>query len=105
MSSIPTKLSNRTVSLAPLISNGWKDTMPSRDAIAKEYIFDNFKEAFKFMTEIADVAEDKQHHPEWFNVYNKVQVTWTTHDCQGCSSKDVDMGNFCDKVFANIISK
>src|SRR5690348_16204082 len=94
-----TKLSNRTVSLAPLISNGWKDTMPSRDSISKEYVFDNFKEAFQFMTDIADVAERKQHHPEWFNVYNKVQVTWTTHDCQGCSNKDVDMADLCDKTF------
>ena len=99
------KLSNRTVSLSQLISNGWKDLMPSRDAIHKEYIFDNFVEAFQFMKTLATVAEEKQHHPEWFNVYNKVQITWTTHDCQGCSSKDVDMAEFCDKTFTKIVNK
>ena len=98
------KLSNRTVSLAPLISNGWKDLMPSRDAIHKEFLFDNFKECWAFMSDLADVAERKQHHPEWFNVYNKVQITWSTHDANGCSNKDVEMAEICDKLFKSTMA-
>lgn len=65
--------SERTTVLSPLLSNGWK-IQSNRDAIEKEFLFKNFNEAFGFMTRVALLADKMDHHPEWFNVYNKVQV-------------------------------
>lgn len=59
--------------------------------LTKIYQFKNFVEAFGFMTRVAIVAEKKSHHPEWFNVYNKVKVQLTTHDVEGLSYKDFDL--------------
>ena len=67
-----------------------------RDAIQKTFKFKNFKRAFAFMTAVAMKAEQMAHHPEWFNVYNKVEVTLTTHDCDGLSEKDIKMAKFMD---------
>jgi 4a-hydroxytetrahydrobiopterin dehydratase len=64
---------------------------PERDAITREFRFADFSEAFAFMTRAALLAEKLDHHPEWFNVYNKVDVTLTTHDCDGLSERDVKM--------------
>ena len=66
----------------------------NRDAIYKEFIFKDFNEAFGFMTRVALRADKVDHHPEWFNVYNKVQITLATHDCGGLSARDVSMANF-----------
>ncbi|XP_073949976.1 pterin-4-alpha-carbinolamine dehydratase-like [Choristoneura fumiferana] len=60
--------------LQPLLQAGWK-IQSKRDAIEKEFMFKNFNEAFGFMSRVALLAEKMDHHPEWFNVYNKVQVT------------------------------
>ncbi|RCI02207.1 hypothetical protein CU098_010651 [Rhizopus stolonifer] len=87
----------RTRLLSPLISTGWKQ-MNDRDAIIKEYTFKDFNQAFGFMTQVALKADQINHHPEWFNVYNRVQVTLTTHDCQGLSSKDIELATFCDRI-------
>ena len=54
-----------------------------RDAIRRLYAFDDFAQAFAFMTQVAIMAEKRNHHPEWSNVYNKVDITLTTHDAQG----------------------
>lgn len=59
--------------LQPLLNSGWK-VQSNRDAIEKEFQFKNFNEAFGFMTRVALLAEKMDHHPEWFNVYNKLQV-------------------------------
>ncbi len=59
--------------------------------LTKIYKFKNFVEAFGFMTQAAMVAEKKNHHPEWFNVYNTVKVQLTTHDVEGLSYKDFDL--------------
>ena len=64
---------------------------PERDAITREFRFADFSQAFAFMTRSALLAEQMDHHPEWFNVYNKVDVTLTTHDCDGLSERDVKM--------------
>uniref|UniRef100_A0A131Y9F5 4a-hydroxytetrahydrobiopterin dehydratase n=1 Tax=Ixodes ricinus TaxID=34613 RepID=A0A131Y9F5_IXORI len=97
MSSKRAKLSEeeRKTKLAPLLSAGWT-TVKDRDAIYKEFLFKNFNQSFGFMTRIAMQAEKMDHHPEWFNVYNKVQVTLSTHDVGGLSENDVKLANFIE---------
>ncbi len=77
--------------------HGW-NVCRNGDAIQKEFIFLNFVDAFSFMTKCAFFAERHGHHPEWFNVYNKVNVTLTTHDCGGISSKDIEMAKIMDQI-------
>lgn len=55
------------------------------------------------MNRVALAGEKIDHHPEWFNVYNKVEVTWSTHDCGGLSAKDIKMATFCDKTSKSLI--
>ena len=69
-------------------------------AIERTVEFANFSEAFAFMTRVAMLAERKDHHPEWFNVYNKVEITLTTHDAGGLSLRDVKMARKIDKLLA-----
>ena len=69
-------------------------------AITREFLLANFMQAFAFMTQIAIAAEKHNHHPEWSNVYNKVLITWTTHDVHGLSSNDIAMARMCDQAFA-----
>ena len=68
----------------------WTD-VPDRDAIARKFEFKDFNAAFAFMTCVALLAEKMDHHPEWFNVYNKVEVTLSTHDAGGVTEKDIEM--------------
>jgi 4a-hydroxytetrahydrobiopterin dehydratase len=74
---------------------GWK-AVDDRDAIAKQFKFDDFNAAFGFMTRIALKADKMDHHPEWSNVYNKVDVVLTTHDAGGVTDKDVELAAFMD---------
>lgn len=67
-------------------------------SIGRVYMFGDFNSAFGFMTRIAMMAEKMDHHPEWFNVYNKVGVTLTTHDAGGVTQKDIDLATFCETV-------
>lgn len=69
-----------------------------RDAIKKLFVFKDFNEAFGFMTRIALKADKMDHHPEWFNVYNRVEVTLSTHECQGLSERDVKLATFIEEV-------
>ncbi|MEX2249142.1 MAG: 4a-hydroxytetrahydrobiopterin dehydratase, partial [Parvibaculum sp.] len=75
---------------------GWTK-VKGRDAIEKTYKFRNFNEAFGFMTRVALVAEKMDHHPEWANVYNRLDVILTTHDAGGLSEKDVKLATLMDK--------
>ena len=77
--------------------SGWTES-PGRDAIAKTYKFADFNAAFGFMTRVALKAEKLDHHPEWSNVYNKVEVVLTTHDAGGVTAKDVDLAMFMDEA-------
>ena len=76
---------------------GWSD-VAGRDAIAKTYRFADFNAAFGFMTRVALVAEKLDHHPEWFNVYNRVDVTLTSHDVAGLSRRDIAMAKAIDDI-------
>jgi 4a-hydroxytetrahydrobiopterin dehydratase len=69
------------------------------EAITREFVLADFMQAFAFMTQIAIAAEKHNHHPEWSNVYNRVTITWTTHDVDGLSSNDIDMAQRCDQAF------
>lgn len=71
-----------------------------RSAIARTFVFADFNSAFGFMSRVALYAEAHNHHPEWFNVWNRVEVTLTTHDANGLSQRDVDMARWMDAVFA-----
>lgn len=87
----------RTQALADL--DGWAE-VPGRDAIQKTFRFPTFVEAFGFMAMAALVAERMDHHPEWFNVYNRVDVVLTTHDANGLSDRDVKLAKAMDALVA-----
>lgn len=70
--------------------DGWA-VAEGKDAILKTFTFGNFVEAWGFMSSVALLAEKADHHPEWFNVYNRVEITLTTHDADGLSMRDVDL--------------
>ena len=76
---------------------GWSD-VKGRDAITKKFEFKDFNQAFGFMTRAALVAEKMDHHPEWFNVYNKVEVTLSTHDAGGVTELDVKLAEAMEKI-------
>lgn len=78
--------------------SGWTALDGARDAIQKTYKFADFKTAFGFMSSCALKAEQMDHHPEWFNVYNRVEVTLTTHDADGVTELDVELASFMDAL-------
>jgi 4a-hydroxytetrahydrobiopterin dehydratase len=82
--------------LAPLPN--WTRDIQCR-AITREFIFDDFMHAFAFMTQVALVAEKRDHHPEWSNVYNKVVITLTTHDADGLTQRDINLARNADEAF------
>lgn len=75
---------------------GWSKAGGGRDAITRTVKFDDFNAAFGFMTRVALKADKMDHHPEWFNVYNTVDIVLTTHDCDGVSALDVELAKFID---------
>jgi 4a-hydroxytetrahydrobiopterin dehydratase len=76
---------------------GWSD-VTGRDAITTKFVFKDFNQAFGFMTRAALVAEKMNHHPEWFNVYSKVEVTLSTHDAGGVTENDVKLAEAMEKI-------
>jgi len=83
--------------LQSLFDDKW--TLESgRDAIMKEFVFKDFNEAFGFMTRVALKAEKMDHHPEWFNVYNRVKITLSSHDVNGLSMRDVRLAKFIQEI-------
>jgi 4a-hydroxytetrahydrobiopterin dehydratase len=77
----------------------WAD-VPGRDAIHKTFRFKNFREAWGFMSQVALVAEKMDHHPEWANVYGKVEVTLTTHSAQGVTALDIKLAQKMNEIEA-----
>ncbi|MDF2494853.1 4a-hydroxytetrahydrobiopterin dehydratase [Sphingomonas sp.] len=69
-----------------------------RDAITRSIVFTDFAEAFGFMTQVALIAERADHHPEWTNVWNRVEITLTTHDAGGLSARDIDLATAIDAI-------
>lgn len=76
---------------------GWTDT-PGREAIARTFVFKDFNEAFGFMTRAALVAEKKDHHPEWRNVYKTVEVVLATHDVGGVTALDIGLAKAMNAI-------
>src|SRR5882724_13171476 len=76
---------------------GWTE-VAARDAINKSFKFKDFNEAWGFMARVALVAEKMDHHPEWSNVYNRVEITLSTHDCNGLSERDVKLARAIAKI-------
>lgn len=77
----------------------WRE-VEGRDAITRTFRFKTFNQAFGFMTRCALAAEKRNHHPEWFNVYNTVEVTLSTHDVDGLSENDVQLARVMDRFAA-----
>lgn len=82
---------------------GWR-AADGRDALTKEFRFKDFNAAFGFMTRVALYADKQDHHPEWFNVYNRVDVTLSTHDAGGVTNKDVALAHFMDEIAAKVVA-
>lgn len=74
------------------------DLDEGRDAIARQFVFADFSQAFAFMTRVALLAEKADHHPEWSNVWNRVDVLLTTHDAGGLSHRDIEMAEAIDAL-------
>ncbi len=77
--------------------DGWAE-VDGRDAIAKSFTFKDFNAAFGFMARVALFAEKQDHHPEWFNVYNRVDITLGTRDADGVSDRDIRLAKAIDRA-------
>ncbi|MDE2355512.1 MAG: 4a-hydroxytetrahydrobiopterin dehydratase [Alphaproteobacteria bacterium] len=78
-------------------AQGWR-AVEGRDAIKKTFRFGNFVAAFGWMAQIALVAERMDHHPEWFNVYDRVEATLSTHDAEGVTELDLDLARAMERA-------
>ncbi len=72
-----------------------------RDAITRSIVFEDFAEAFGFMTQVALIAEKAEHHPEWKNVWNRVEILLTTHDAGGLSPRDIELAERIDAILGD----
>ena len=91
-----TKTIGADAALAAL--KGWTKGEGDRETIEKTFRFEDFKQAFAFMSAVALKAEQMDHHPEWFNVYNRVEVTLTTHDAGGVTTRDLELAGYMDAL-------
>ena len=99
------KLMNKKVNennLTRLLEVDWK-LLSDRNAISKTYKFKSFNEAFAFMTSVAIFSDKINHHPEWFNVYSRVDVVLTTHDLNGVSELDITLAEHMDNFASNFL--
>jgi 4a-hydroxytetrahydrobiopterin dehydratase len=88
----------RTEHLPALGATGWGAAPESRDAIRKVFLFADFSEAWGFMARAALAAEKMNHHPEWFNVWRRVDVTLSTHDAGGLTMLDIRLARRIDAL-------
>jgi 4a-hydroxytetrahydrobiopterin dehydratase len=90
------RLSDEEIAAAVAKLPGW-GRVEGRSAIAKTFQFDDFNEAWGFMCRVALAAEKQDHHPEWFNVWNRVEITLSTHDADGVSARDVKLAETIER--------
>ena len=91
----PTQLAEATAQLPAWTLNA------DGTALARQFTFTDFAQAFSYMAQVALWAEAANHHPEWHNVYNRLHITWTTHDVGVVSDNDIRMAHRCDQAFAH----
>jgi 4a-hydroxytetrahydrobiopterin dehydratase len=96
---MPEKLTGNARQAALAKLSGWSE-LEGRDAISRKFTFKDFSEAFGFMARAALIAEKLDHHPEWFNVYNKVEVTLATHEAGGVTERDVQLAQEMNRLAA-----
>lgn len=96
----PEKLSGAARQQALAQLSAWREA-EGRDAICRSYRFADFNAAFGFMARAALIAEKLDHHPEWFNVYNRVEVTLTTHSAAGLTALDIELARAMDAIAAS----
>jgi 4a-hydroxytetrahydrobiopterin dehydratase len=93
------KLDEAARAALPATLPGWT-LVAGRDAIRREFRFRDFSEAWGFMGRVALLAEKQDHHPEWFNVWNRVEIVLSTHDAGGLSARDVSLAQAIDALVA-----
>ncbi|MBQ0820270.1 4a-hydroxytetrahydrobiopterin dehydratase [Microvirga sp. HBU67558] len=82
--------------------DGWT-LVEGRDALHKRFVFDDFNAAFGWMARVALAAEAMNHHPEWTNTYNRVEVTLATHDAKGLTRRDIELAQRMDRMAAGLV--
>ena len=87
-----------------LSTSQWRISEVRGGTIEREFVLADFVQAFGFMTQVAIVAEKRNHHPEWSNVYNRVSITLTTHDVSGLSMNDIELASEIDRLHSAIVS-
>lgn len=94
------KLSSNEIEsqIADLNKNAKEDWTVAGDKLTRTFKFDNFVQAFGFMSSAAILAEKHDHHPEWSNVYNKVEIALTTHEADGITQRDFDLAAAMEKL-------
>lgn len=97
--SAPTRLTGEARAAALATVPAWSE-VDGRDAIARTLVFADFAAAFTFMTRVAFAAEAANHHPEWFNVYHRVEIVLSTHDAGGLTQRDIDLARVIDTTAA-----
>ena len=98
---MPEKLTGNARQAALAKLSGWSE-VEGRDAISRKFTFKDFSEAFGFMARAAMMAEKLDHHPEWFNVYNKVEVTLATHEAGGVTDLDVELAHAMNDLASSL---
>jgi len=98
VSAAPARLDGEALTAQLQALPHWRHAPDRGGLIVREFVFADFVAAFGFMAQVALHAERMNHHPEWFNVYNRVQVTLTTHDANGLSAKDIEMAGLMDRL-------
>ena len=96
------KLSPDAIASLPRTLPGWRFEAQRGGTLSREFLFEDFVQAFGFMAQVALAAERLNHHPEWSNVYNRVAVTLTTHDAGGLTELDVELARAAERAFATV---
>ena len=78
---------------------GWEQ---ENNSLSKEFVFKDFKAAFHFMTQVAEVAEAQNHHPDWSNSYNKVSVRLSTHEAESVTDKDIRLAEAIEEIYTSL---